>query len=382
MNVNSDLEIYIHIPFCVQKCRYCDFLSGPFDENIKSRYLEKLCHEIETFETKRSFNVKTVFFGGGTPSVLNSQQISDIMASLKKRFGSDILNAEITIESNPGTLNKEKLAAYRSAGINRLSIGLQSADNTELRLLGRIHTYEEFVENFNTAREVGFNNINIDMIAAVPYQSKEKFLQSLKKVIELKPEHMSVYSLILEEGTPFYEEYGNSENTGIFLNEDEERELYYETELYLKQAGYHRYEISNYAKEGYECEHNKGYWMRQNYIGFGLGAASLLDNIRFTKPDNFDEYFAGNDEVDMRRNVEILDNQSCREEFMFLGLRMTEGISIKKYIDTFGISLLEIYSKQLAGLKELSAIEICGDRIRLTDYGRDVSNVVLAEFLE
>lgn len=382
MSVNNDLEIYIHIPFCVQKCRYCDFLSGPFDEKVKSRYLEKLCHEIETFEIQRNFNVKTVFFGGGTPSVLNSVQMADIMVSLKKRFGSDILNAEITMESNPGTLNKEKLLAYREAGINRLSIGLQSADNTELKLLGRIHTYEEFVGNFKAAREAGFNNINVDMIAAVPYQTKESFLHSLKKVVELKPEHMSVYSLILEEGTPFYDEYGNSENTGVFLNEDEERELYYETERYLGKAGYHRYEISNYAKEGFECEHNKGYWMRENYIGFGLGAASLIDNVRFTKPDNFEEYFEGDDEADMRRNIEVLDEQSRREEFMFLGLRMTEGVSIRKYTDEFGVSPVEIYSKQFEKLKKLNTIEICGDRIRLTDYGRDVSNVVLAEFLE
>ena len=285
--MKKELEIYIHIPFCVRMCAYCDFLSGPASDKTIENYVEKLLEEIEAHRVQNEGStVTTVFFGGGTPSILSGTQMTRVIEKLKEVFQIEE-SAEISMEANPGTVTKEKLTAYKNAGINRISFGLQSANNEDLKVLGRIHTYEEFLESFRLARECGFNNINVDLISAIPNQNMESWEKSLKKIICLNPEHISAYSLIIEEGTPFFEMYGeDSEREKELPDEEEERAIYHRTEELLNEAGYHRYEISNYAKEGKECQHNLGYWERKNYLGIGLGASSLMNNVIFKNTED------------------------------------------------------------------------------------------------
>ena len=276
------LELYIHIPFCVRKCAYCDFLSAPAGRDTQKQYVNALKREIEEFPCKKEYKISSVFFGGGTPSVLPGEEIAQIMTLLKKKFVFSE-DAEISLECNPGTADEQKLGVYRDCGINRLSFGLQSADNTELELLGRIHTWEAFLTTYEAARRVGFTNINVDLMSALPGQTADSWKETLRKVIALDPEHIYAYSLIIEEGTPFYEKYEEDarkreagEQPEFLPSEEEEREMYQLTEELLDEAGMHRYEISNYAKSGCECRHNIGYWDGTEYVGFGLGASSML----------------------------------------------------------------------------------------------------------
>lgn len=280
--MRRELELYIHIPFCAKKCAYCDFLSGPADEQTVADYVTALRKEIESYkESAKNYEVTTVFFGGGTPSLLSGEQMAELMNAIKDTF---MLKeeAEITMEANPGTVTESNLSAYKEAGINRISFGLQSVKDEELRMLGRIHTFEEFLESYDMARKAGFHNINVDLISAIPGQTLTSWEETLRTVIELQPEHISAYSLIVEEGTTFAKLYGEGcEKEELLPDEDEERRIYERTEEMLKEAGYHRYEISNYAKDGYECRHNLGYWERKEYLGLGLGASSLLNETRF-----------------------------------------------------------------------------------------------------
>ena len=280
----KELEIYIHIPFCVRKCAYCDFLSGPAAPEEQKAYVQALIKEIRAAACYRSrYEVTTIFFGGGTPSLLAGEQLDEIMRTIKESFPIRE-DAEITMEMNPGTANREKLKAYRQAGINRLSIGLQSANNQELKILGRIHTFETFLETYQMAREEGFDNINVDLMSALPGQTETSYEETVQKVLTLAPEHISSYSLIIEEGTPFFEWYGKGEtgNMPELPDEDTERCMYRRTKELLEEAGYYRYEVSNYALPGKECRHNIGYWERKDYLGFGIGAASLLEENRFS----------------------------------------------------------------------------------------------------
>ncbi len=339
----TNKEIYIHIPFCKRKCAYCDFLSFPGSESQQRDYVNALLAEIQT--EPEGGSVSAIFFGGGTPSLLDATEIQRIMEVLKEKY--DLTeDAEITIEANPGTLDREKLEIYRKAGINRLSLGLQSAHNQELQTLGRIHTWEEFLESFQLAREAGFSNINVDLMSALPGQSPDDWRDTLKKVADLNPEHISAYSLIIEEGTPFYDKYEQEEeqreagnSCKLLPTEEEERQMYYDTEKLLQAAGYHRYEISNYAKAGRECRHNCGYWRRVDYRGFGLGAASLIREVRFTNTRSLEEYL---NRDFLRREEEILTTQAQMEEFMFLGLRLCIGISIKEFEKKFQCSFEEV----------------------------------------
>ena len=281
--------IYIHIPFCVRKCAYCDFLSAPADEKTQAGYVKAL--QTEIYQTAKLFSenpytVDTVFFGGGTPSILVPKHIKALMDTLRECFALPEA-AEITIECNPGTLDEEKAAVYRQAGINRISFGLQSANNRELKMLGRIHTMEEFVKSYETARAAGFDNINIDLMSALPGQTFESFLHTLDTVLALKPEHISMYSLILEEGTALYE---HLDRYPALPDEDTERQMYDTACLRLADNGYHQYEISNFAKEGKACRHNLSYWERKNYLGFGIGAASLRCEQRYTNTDSLALY--------------------------------------------------------------------------------------------
>ena len=280
----QELELYLHIPFCVQKCAYCDFLSAPAGDAAKEEYVDALKQEIKRYrKMARSYRVSSVFVGGGTPSILSCGQILEIFKTLRQVFAIQS-DAEITIEANPGTVTKEKLAAWKQAGINRISFGLQSVKNEELKMLGRIHTYEEFRESYDLARQAGFENLNVDLISAIPGQSVQSWEETLRTVAELGPEHISAYSLIIEEGTKFYQWYREgkqSEGHPALPDEEVERTMYEQTQEILNEYGFHRYEISNYAKEGKECRHNLGYWNRTQYLGIGLGASSLIADTRY-----------------------------------------------------------------------------------------------------
>lgn len=369
------IELYVHIPFCVKKCDYCDFLSGPADREHQKSYVKALLKEIRGVSLPEGYVVASLFLGGGTPSSIDACLIEEILSSLKKKFLISP-DAEVTIEANPGTLTKEKLAVYRRAGINRLSLGLQSADDGELRMLGRIHTYEEFLESFRLAREAGFSNINVDLMSAIPGQTYEGWIRNLRTVAELEPEHISAYSLIVEEGTPFAERELN------LPDEDTEYRMYEDTAGVLAEYGYSQYEISNYAKKGFSCRHNIGYWNRTEYLGLGLGAASLCGNVRFFNTADMREYLQNSgDPSQIRREIQHLTEREQMEEFMFLGLRMTEGIREADFADQFGCSLEEIYGKVLEKYEKTGFLEHKYGFWRFTRKGIHVSNVILAEFI-
>ena len=374
-NRRIPLELYVHIPFCVRKCQYCDFLSGPSDEETKDRYIEALLKEIRAAEHTEDYEIVSVFIGGGTPSALKAEAIASIMRTLQEKFFF-CEDAEVTIEANPGTVDLEKLTIYRNVGINRLSLGLQSTDAEELKLLGRIHSYEEFLKSYEWAREAGFSNINIDLMFAIPGQTGEAWRQHLYQVAELNPEHISAYSLIIEEGTPFAEQ-----NLDL-PDEDTEYQMYEDTAEILERYGYRQYEISNYAKQGYMCRHNAGYWQRLEYLGFGLGASSLYGGMRFSNTHQMQEYLKESRNPDqIRKDVTVLSRNEQIEEFMFLGLRMTEGISEKKFEENFDVRLMDIYGDILQKYEETGFMEHIETKWRLTRKGIHVSNHILADFL-
>ena len=380
----KELELYLHIPFCVKKCNYCDFLSAPAEEETRAAYVDALLEEIRGFEDPEDYEVVTVFFGGGTPSILPGQEIFRIMEALREKF-SFRKGAEITLEANPGTVDKEKLSCYKKAGINRLSFGLQSADAEELKKLGRIHTWEKFLESFQLAREAGFSNINVDLMSALPGQTKESWEKTLRQVLALQPEHISAYSLIIEEGTPFYQLYEKDverrdagEEPELLPSEEEERAMYEATGRILKEQGYLHYEISNYAKPGRECRHNLGYWQRRDYLGFGLGAATLLNPVRYKNTEDLEAYLGGDFS---KKEFFVLTKDNQIEETMFLGLRVLEGVSKEQFREHFSCELRVVYRKELEKLEQEGLLEEEGDFVRLTSRGIDLSNPVLAEFL-
>lgn len=409
---NNNLEIYIHTPFCVKKCAYCDFLSFPADTNTQIQYVHALLNEIRFYgERMGDYQVSTIYIGGGTPSWLEPELLVAIMDQVYKSFRVRE-DAEVSIECNPGTVTTAKLEAYRRAGINRLSIGLQSANNEELKMLGRIHTYEQFLKTYELARNAGYTNINVDLMSGLPHQSAESFADTLQKVIRLKPEHISAYSLIIEKGTPFYEKYKfdmvrqeAGMKTELLPTEDDVYKMLKLTQLVLAKAGYDRYEISNYAKPGYECRHNVGYWTRENYLGLGLGAASLVDNVRYSNTRELHEYieicrditilppevFAPEEGMaapernwfgsNLHTEASVVSRKGQMEEFMFLGLRMTGGISRNEFEYNFGMSIEAAYVQVLPDLQAQKLIEKREGRVYLTDRGMDVANYVMAQFL-
>ena len=327
--------------------------------------MESLCRDIRSYRNlAEAYVVVSIFIGGGTPSILTPSQIKDIFKGIKETFKlSD--EAEITIEMNPGTVDKEKLRTYREVGINRHSIGLQSALDEQLKKLGRIHTFEEFLDTYKLAREEGFHNINIDLMSAIPGQTVESYEHTLRTVAEIKPEHISAYSLIIEEGTPFYERYGQGEHQEELPGEEDERRMYKMTKEILAQYGYERYEISNYAKKGYACQHNLGYWERAEYLGIGRGASSLMDNQRWIQGEEKEE----------------IDRQGQMEEFMFLGLRKMEGVSYAVFEKAFGCTIESVYHEVIQRMKEMGLMEDADGYLRLTERGIDLSNYVMSEFL-
>lgn len=415
------MSIYVHIPFCIKKCGYCDFLSFPIGKcerqkdaicggscegSVPEEYLQRLLLEIrQESGDYADREVDTIFVGGGTPSLLLPGQAEELFDRIYQSFhvASD---AEITMETNPGTLSKEKLEAYRQMGVNRLSIGLQSADDRELAALGRIHRLVDFQKSFALARDCGFQNINIDLISGLPGQSVDSWLQTLHTAVDFGPEHISAYGLIIEEGTPFYQLYGTDgvevraeqnkkkDEEEKLPSEEEDRQMYHDTGDVLGEYGYRQYEISNYAKPGYECRHNIGYWIRKDYIGYGLGAASMVNNIRWKNTSELKEYmkYAGGgcqieseDERQegmglLKRNVEVLAVQEQIEETMFLGLRMNQGVSKAEFEAMYGIDMTELYGAWIHKMA-VEGLLLDGDRVCLSERGRDLANYVMAGFL-
>ncbi len=381
----KNLGIYLHIPFCMKKCHYCDFLSAPADENTKERYIEALKKEIFLYREDLKENIiSTIFLGGGTPSLLKEKQIKEILDAIFETYFIK-KGAEITIEANPETLTKEKLKIYKEAGINRLSIGLQSTEEEQLKRLGRIHTYEKFLESYTLAREVGFENINVDLMSALPFQTKEEWEETLRKIVNLnpKPEHISAYSLIIEEGTTFFK----IKEQLSFPDEEEDRQMYWKTKEFLEREGYHRYEISNYALPEKESRHNQTYWTLGEYLGLGLGAASYWNGSRFKNTENLQEYFAffENNMIkelsELQKEVHILSKEEKMEEFMFLGLRRMKGISEKRFLNLFQKDIIEVYREKIEKGVQIGVLWRKDGRIGLTERGIDISNMVLTEFL-
>lgn len=376
-----ELELYIHIPFCAKKCAYCDFLSFAAPVRIYREYVDKLIEEIYgQCENFRDYQVSTIFLGGGTPSILPAEIMEELLSVLRECF--DIAeDAEITIEANPGTLTMEKLETYLEGGVNRISIGLQSSDDMELKALGRIHTFDEFLKSYQRARQAGFTNINVDLMSGIPGQDVHSWKNTLRKVMMLKPEHISAYSLIVEEGTPFYELYG-TDRKGL-PDEEIDREMYHLTKEMMESQGYSRYEISNYARSGYECRHNIGYWTGVDYLGLGLGASSYTHGFRYHNTGDFTEYLGLNlrEAGAASQDIQELSHEEKMEEFMFLGLRMMKGVSGSEFLGRFGQNMWNIYGDVLNKLEEQKLIEVDAPTVRLTELGIDVSNMVLSNFL-
>lgn len=385
MNKSKELLLYIHIPFCKRKCSYCDFLSGPGDREEIAEYVNSLLLEIRAYKEEavklKDYTVTSIFIGGGTPSYIDSDYILRIMEEIERVFSfASKEKLEVTLEANPGTLNRKALRIYKKAGISRLSLGLQSIKEEELRLLGRIHTYSEFLESYDCAREEGFQNINIDLMSGLPGQTEASWEETLKTVTALSPEHISAYSLIVEEDTPFYE---LCKKGALNLpKEDAERNMYYAAKEILSKAGYQRYEISNYAKPGFECRHNTGYWVRTDYLGMGLGAASLFENTRFTNTKDMPAYEKAKGNLkQIHKDKTYLSRKERIEEFMFLGLRRMEGIKSQSFKEYFGLYPQEVYPHVLDKLTKEKLICRTAEGIGLTDYGIDISNYVLSQFL-
>lgn len=374
------IGVYIHIPFCIKKCFYCDFLSFPDKQDLQERYIKCLLKEIENFfwnNKEKDLQIKTIYIGGGTPSSINVNYIKNIMEILSKKH-----LEEATIEVNPGTVDLEKIKTYKDIGINRLSIGLQETDNNLLKQIGRIHTYEDFLDVYNMAIKVGFNNINVDLMIGLPNQKIQNIKNSLEKVVNLEPKHISVYSLIVEENTKLEKMI----EQGILKLPDEEleRQMYRYVKNFLELKGYNHYEISNFCKEKYHSKHNLDCWNQEEYIGFGLGAHSYIDNIRFSNTENLDEYINNieNEEYDKNKIIQEKQNEfSKKQEYMILGLRKINGISIKKFKNKFGENPIFIFRNELNKLVEENLLEINSDYIKLTEKGLDLANLVWEEFI-
>lgn len=378
MEHGRELAVYIHLPFCVRKCLYCDFISGPYKEEVRKSYVNKLLWEIDSFFSEiqdENIEITSVFFGGGTPSILPATEIERILCKLKDhaRFN----NPEITIEVNPGTV--ASFSKYLEIGINRLSIGMQSTSDEELKTLGRIHTYEQFLTTLELAKAAGFKNINADVMYAIPGQDYASFEKTLTACANLDLTHISAYSLIVEEGTPFY---------GMDLDlpsEEEERRMYRGVARILAQYGYKQYEISNYAVPGYECRHNIAYWTGKEYAGFGIAAASLIENRRYTNTKSMEDYLKTKDYAELknlRTDCEILGPRERMAETVILGLRMNKGVGDGAFYDRFGQHLNEVYGEAILKHKNEGLLKVSGNgSIALTARGRDLSNYVMADFL-
>lgn len=382
----KELGIYIHIPFCKRKCDYCDFVSYAQKEETIEKYINSIIKEIDYVSgkiVKEKYNINTIYIGGGTPSYIDSKYIEMILSRIKQNFKNNMNEKlEVTIEINPGTVNEKKMISYKNIGINRISIGVQSTSDRLLKKIGRIHTFEEFLNIYDMARKNGFNNINIDMILGLPEQTLENIEEMSEIIAKLNPEHVSVYSLILEEGTCLYQKV----NRGILKlpNEEIERRMYWKTKKNLESIGYKHYEISNFAKFGFESKHNLNCWKQKEYIGIGLSAHSYLNNVRFSNITDLEKYIENiqNNEYGKNKIIhEVQDEEIKQKEFVMLGLRMLEGVSILEFSKKFGKELLQVFNKEIERLVNQNLIEITETKIKLTEKGLDFANIVWQEFV-
>lgn len=375
-----ELELYIHIPFCKQKCLYCDFLSFPcMKDKDMDAYIKALIKEIRYNGNlyKDRYQIRSVFIGGGTPSILSAEAIDAICNAVKTEFTVSH-QAEWTIEANPKTFDLDKARAWLKSGINRVSMGVQSLNPRLLKRIGRIHTAEQARRGYRILREAGFQNVSVDLMMGLPDQSYEDWMDTLQQVADWKPDHLSCYSLILEEGTPLCNEY---EEGLLHLPDEEcERRMYQDTIQYLKKHGYRHYEISNFAREGFESRHNIGYWKRIPYVGMGLGSASLIEEIRYSNPWDMKVYLK-TPPHDLREMQEELDVEEQMNEYMMLGFRMTDGIDEKQYAAVFGVDIHEVHGESLQRLLRKKLIEKEDGHYRLTNRGLDLANLVFEEFV-
>lgn len=387
----KDIGIYVHIPFCKHKCYYCDFISYANKESLVERYINVLIREITDVATGNRldyengidelFNVNTIYIGGGTPSFIESKYIVNIISTIREYFKINE-NAEITLEVNPGTVNENKLKDYFNAGVNRLSIGLQATNDSLLKEIGRIHTYEEFLNTYKLARKIGFKNINADLMIGLPKQTIEDVEKAVNDLIKLGLEHISVYSLILEEGTVLEEQIRSGK---LKLPEDEEeREMYWKVKSILEANGYIHYEISNFAKKGYESQHNLDCWRQKEYVGFGVAAHSYTNDVRYSNIENLEEYIENyeNDKLEETFifNEKLTHNMKVKE-YMMLGLRKLNGVSIQEFKEKFAANPIYVFKNELEKLVNEDLLEIDGDYIRLTKRGLDLANLVWEEFV-
>ena len=372
----KELSLYVHIPFCKSKCLYCDFPSFANRENLMSDYINALIKEINMKATK--YIIRSLFIGGGTPSYLSEGDLEKLLKCLDKLNFKE--NAEKTIECNPGTISDNKLKIIKKYNINRISIGLQSVDNNILKSIGRIHTFEQFKENYQKIRKYGFNNVNIDVMFGLPNQSVKNYINGLKEIINLKPDHISAYSLIIEEGTPFFKDY---ENEKLNLpNEDQEREMYHKGKELLELNGYNQYEISNFAKDNKMCFHNIQYWKCNEYLGVGAYSSSFIDSKRIKNVQDIKEYIHL---IDNNKSTEIIENinnlNDNMEEFLFMGLRMIEGIEKLEFERRFKKNIYSIYNSQINNNIKKGLLLDKDERIKLTPLGIEFSNEVMCQFI-
>lgn len=385
------MSLYLHVPFCVKKCNYCDFLSGPSDERARQHYVELLCREIRAYGEYWGdfYEVQTVFIGGGTPTCLTGKDLFRIDEAWRQSFPWISPHLEYTVETNPGTVSPEHIAAFQKMKVTRISLGLQSAQDSELRTLGRIHTYTDFLKTYHELRDTGAFALNVDLMSAIPGQTRESYLDTLQKITALEPDHVSAYSLIVEPGTAFAQL--EAEGMLELPSEETERQMYYDTARVLEQSGYQRYEISNYAHPGKQCRHNLVYWSMGEYLGLGLGASSFVQGARMSNPQEMTMYAgyveqlesAFDDRGEIYGSYKISDHRAQMEEFMFLGLRKTEGVSRTEFLQRFGSSMEQIYAGVIPDLIVQGWLEYSPDQdlLRLTEKGIDVSNQIMAEFL-
>ncbi len=374
----KELGIYVHIPFCKQKCSYCDFISYCDKNDLIEKYIKALKQEIEN-SSVNEYEISTIYIGGGTPSYIESKYIGEILKTIKQKYNIS-KNVEITIEVNPGTATKEKLRDYVEAGINRISIGLQSCNNNLLKMIGRIHTYEDFLSTYKLAREVGFKNINVDLMIGLPNQTLDDVKKSLEEISKLNPEHISVYSLIVEEGTPIEKKIADGQLK--LPNEELEREEYWEVKKFLESLGYKHYEISNFAKTGYESKHNLNCWEQKEYLGFGAAAHSYMKKTRYSNTENIEKYI--NQEMQSKQLHivhEVQKEEEQKKEYMLLGLRKIDGVQISSFKNKFGCNPIMEFKNELNKLTQEGLIEIDLDQIKLTEKGIDLANIVWEEFV-
>ncbi len=372
----KEISLYIHIPFCKQKCLYCDFSSYSGKEKLMDEYVKALNEEI--MQKGKDYIISSIFIGGGTPSYLKDSNLESLLItlnglSLKKEL-------EYTVECNPGTLDENKLKLMKKYNVNRISLGVQSTKNSLLKRIGRIHSYEDFENNYLLARKIGFQNINVDLMFGLPNQTVEDWEESLIKIAKLKPEHISAYSLIVEEGTPFYTLY--EEDKLSLPEEEEERTMYLTTKKILSTYGYHQYEISNFAQSGKECFHNKVYWKCNEYLGLGVSASSFINEKRSKNIDNIEEYIERIKKYEnIIEEIHVNNIKDDMEEFVFMGLRMVEGIQINEFKELFGKDIYKVFGEVIEKNIEKELLISDSGKLYLSPRGIEVSNYVMSDFI-